>query len=152
MTTFRLKSLHAQNAIMNKLCTEETTLEASYSRKKSRGIPDSTPEMQSLRLKIAEATRKSYEAFATFKKIYDQDKPSDFRGLSLSEVERYHVAKVKFILGQIEVLSVGGEGEVRELHRELRGELKRERVLLVGLLLRSAEACEIDFSAWGEWG
>lgn len=148
MATFRLKSLHAQNNIMNKLCAEDNALEAEYTRKTSRGISESHPDMQALRAKIAEATKKSYEAFATFKKIYDQDKPA-FEGLRLNEVEKYHVAKVKFILGQIQILPVSGgvalEGELRELHRRLREDLKAERQLLVKLLLRSAEACKRFF-------
>ncbi|KAE9990731.1 hypothetical protein EG327_001023 [Venturia inaequalis] len=128
---------------MIKLCAEDNALEAEYTRKKSRGIPESHTDMQALRAKIAEATRKSYAAFATFKKIYDQDKPT-FQGVQLNEVEKYHVAKVKFILEQIQMLpvsgGVAGEGDLRELHRRLREDLKGERQLLVKLLLRSAEA------------
>ncbi|KAE9979003.1 hypothetical protein EG328_001132 [Venturia inaequalis] len=146
MSTFRLKRLHAQNNIMIKLCAEDNALEAEYTRKKSRGIPESHTDMQALRAKIAEATRKSYAAFATFKKIYDQDKPT-FQGVQLNEVEKYHVAKVKFILEQIQMLpvsgGVAGEGDLRELHRRLREDLKGERQLLVKLLLRSAEACKV---------
>jgi hypothetical protein len=104
--------------------------------------------MQTLRSKIAEATKKSYEAFAAFKKIYNQEKP-DFHGLQLNEVEKYHVAKVKFILGQVQILpiswGVAGDGELREMHRVLREDLKMERQLLVRLLLRSAEACKIIY-------
>lgn len=148
MATFRLKSLYAQNNIMIKLCAEDNALEAEYARKKARGLDESHPDMQAHRAKIAEATKKSYDAFATFKKIYDQDKP-EFLGLRLNEVEKYRVAKVKFILGQIQVLPVSGgvaaEGELRELHRQLREDLKQERQLLVELLLRSAEACKIYF-------
>ncbi|QDS70248.1 hypothetical protein FKW77_007344 [Venturia effusa] len=145
MATFRLKSLHAQNNIMNKLCADDSALEAEYARNKARGMDESHPDMQVLRTRIAEATRKSYEAFAKFKTIYDQDKPA-FHGLHLNEVEEYHMAKVKFILGQIQVLPVTGgvapEGDLRGLHRILREDLKQERQLLVKLLLRSAEAYE----------
>ena len=147
MSSFRLNSLHAQNHIMNKLCEEENAYEAEYARKKLRGIDEASPDMQALRSKIAEATKKSYDAFAAFKKIYDQDKP-DFHGLQLNEIEKYHVAKVKFILGQIQILPVAGgkvsDGELRDLHRQLREELKQERQLLVRLLLRSAEDCKIS--------
>lgn len=136
---------------MNKLCAEDNALETEYARKRARGIDESHPDMQALRAKVAEATKKSYEAFATFKKIYDQDKP-EFHGLQLNEVEKYHMAKVKFILGQIQLLPVSGgfaaEDDLRELHRQLREDLKQERHLLVELLLRSAEACKAIDSLW----